>query len=150
MNLLGYKELGGDVNYEAWGAIATHDGGCLIYGTSHTNETVPERDVHIWKVLRGDIDIITEVSEPPTYAGETKVWPNPVADVVNIQLGHALDWDKLTLSIFTVEGKKVFQKRINGNGGLLKANLRNLGQGVYVVRATNGKEIVCSQKIIKQ
>ncbi len=150
MNLLGYKELGGDINYQTWGAIATDDDGCLIYGTSITNDTVIERDVHIWKVLREDIDIITKVSEPQTFSGETKAWPNPVSDVVNIQLGHTMDWDNLTLSIFTINGKKVFQKRINGKGGLLKANIRNLGQGIYVMQVTNDKEIIYSKKILKQ
>lgn len=89
------------------------------------------------------------MGEPQTFTKETKVWPNPVSDVVNIQLGHSMYWNKLTLSIITIDGKKVFQKRINEKGGLLKASLRNLEQGIYVMQVANGKEIIYSEKILK-
>lgn len=150
MNLLGYKELGGDKNYEVWGIIATDDDGCLIYGTKHDNDSVPERDVQIWKVLRDDINIITELSESKEEVLNIKVYPNPVIDNVNILLHKNSTWNNLTLSIFTLEGKKVFQKQINGNGNLLKANLQNLISGLYIIQISSSNQIIYSEKIIKK
>ena len=150
MNLLGYKELGGDANYNIWGIIATDDNGCLIYGNRYDNDSVPERDVHIWKVLREEINIITELSESKEKVLDIKVYPNPVIDNVNILLHKNSDWDNLTLSIFTLKGKKVFQKQINGDGNLLNANLQNLISGLYIIRITYFNQIIYSQKIIKK
>lgn len=150
LNLLGYKELGGDANYEVWGIIATDDDGCLIYGTSYTNDSVPERDVHIWKVLREEINIITELSEYREKIQGIAVYPNPVNDNIYIHLDQKYNWDKLILSIFTLNGKKVFQKQINGNGNLLKANLQNLRSGLYIIRISNANQIIYSKKILKK
>ena len=150
MNLLGYKELGGDANYNVWGIIATDDDGCLIYGNRYDNDSVPERDVHIWKVLREEINIITNLSESKEKVLDIKVYPNPVIDIVNILLHKNSTWDNLTLSIFTLEGKKVFQKQINGDGNLLNANLQNLISGIYIIRITDYNQIIYSQKIIKK
>ena len=150
MNLLGYKEFGGDASYEVWGIIATDDDGCLMYGTSYTNDTVPERDAHIWKVLRDDINIITEVSQSEDTPGSISVYPNPVIGQLYIHLDKKHDWDKLSLSIFTIEGKKVFKKNIIGKGNLLKADLHNLEDGLFVIRISNENKIIYSKKIIKK
>ncbi len=150
MNLLGYKELGGDKNFQVWGIIATDDDGCLIYGTKYDNDSVPERDVQIWKVLRDDINIITKLSESKEKVLNVNVYPNPVVDNVNILLQKNSTWDNLTLSIFMLNGKKVFQKQINGSGNLLKANIQNLVSGLYVIQISNFNKIIHSEKVIKK
>lgn len=86
MNLLGYKELGGDVNYQLSGLVPTKDGGCLLYGSTNTNPHEYELDVHIWKVLRDDINIITNVEDIPLVIEKLEVFPNPVEDILIIRL----------------------------------------------------------------
>ncbi len=150
LNLLGYKELGGDANYGIWGIIATDDDGCLLYGITHHNDTVPERDVHIFKVLREEINIITEVSELQEKPKTISVYPNPVVDYVNIELDQTYNWNSLTLSIFKINGKKVFQKQINEKGNLLKVDIQNLKSGLYVLHISKSNKIIYSEKIIKK
>jgi len=150
LNLLGYKELGGDANYEIWGIIATDDDGCLLYGTKYDNDTVPERDIHIWKVLRDEINIITEVSELQEKPETISVYPNPAIDYLNIELDQSNNWNNLTLSIFKIDGKKVFQKQINEKGNQLKVNLQNLISGLYVLHISKSNKIIYSEKILKK
>lgn len=150
MNLLGYKELGGDKNYEVWGIIAADDDGCLIYGTKHDNDSVPERDVQIWKVLRDDINILTELSESKEEVLDIMVYPNPVIDEIYILLDQNNDWNNMTLSIFMLNGKKVFQQQISGEGNLLRANLQNLNSGLYIIQISSFNQIFYSKKIIKK
>lgn len=150
MNLLGYKELGGDINYEAWGTIATDDDGCLIYGISYTNDSVPERDVHIWKVLREDINIITEITETNEDLPNFDIYPNPAVNEVNLKLNKNKSWDNLTFSIFTIEGKKVFQKKIQGKGNLLSINISNLSEGIYVYQIFEKNNLITNGKFIKK
>ncbi|MBC8487475.1 MAG: T9SS type A sorting domain-containing protein [Bacteroidetes bacterium] len=150
MNLLGYKELGGDANYEVWGIIATDDDGCLIYGTSYTNDSVPERDVHIWKVLREEINIITKITETNQNIPNFDIYPNPAVNEVNLKLNKNKSWDNLTFSIFTIDGKKVFQKQIQGKGNMLNINISNLSEGIYVYRIFEKNNLITNGKFIKK
>lgn len=149
MNLLGYKELGGDACYEVWGVIATDDDGCLVYGTRYDNETVPERDVHIWKVLREDINIVTGIKKIPQTTQAITVYPNPVKNDLFVHLPQGILQKGFELSIFTIRGKKVFQKKITNYGNLLSINLNNLQPGVYTLILTDNAKINYSTKIIK-
>ncbi len=149
MNLLGYQELGGDKNYELWGIIATDDDGCLLYGTSYTNGTVAERDVHIWKVLRDTINITTEVTETRQTCNEILIYPNPVNKTVNISLPANRNWNGLSLTVYSLAGKKVFQKKITQTGNLLEADIGNLKKGMYIIQVTKSTELIYSKKIVK-
>ncbi len=149
-NLLGYKELGGNMDNSIRGIIATKDNGCLLYGESRTNEEVAERDVHIWKVLREDIELLVSVKDSPTLETDIKVFPNPVHDKLQIDLGKNQTWDKMQLSIANLEGKTVFQKKINESGNLLEADLSNLQSGIYIIQISKENQIIYLEKIIKQ
>ncbi|MCB0397986.1 MAG: T9SS type A sorting domain-containing protein, partial [Flavobacteriales bacterium] len=131
--------------------IATDDDGCLVYGTSFTNDSVLERDVHIWKVLRDEINIITNVSETDEPTENITVFPNPATDQIFIQLGKGQNWDQSTVSVFTISGKKVFQQKICQQGNLLQMDIRNLEKGTYLLQVTgmNGK-VLESVKVVKK
>jgi hypothetical protein len=149
MNLLGYKELGGDACYEVWGIIATHDDGCLVYGTKYLS-TEYERDVQIWKVLREDINIITEVTENNIMVKDISVYPNPASDYISVQLQQSLTWKGLSFSIYNITGKKVFQKRITQPGNVLEVDISNLKPGYYVLSIDNKNQNIYTSKILKQ
>lgn len=149
MNLLGYKQLGGDANYELRGIIATDDGGCLLYGERYDNPNVHEKDIHIWKVLREDINIITNITETSAANDKIKIYPNPVDDNLNINLPDGLYFDYLEISIYTLDGKKVYQEKITGSGNLITSNLKNLQAGAYGLVLSDSKQILHSAKIIK-
>jgi hypothetical protein len=148
MNLLGYKELGGDANYEVWGVIATPDDGCLIYGHRYNNPGVPERDVYIWKVLRDEINLITEVYEIEAESETVSVYPNPANDYVFVHLTNNMDWSEHDVALFTMDGKKVFEKKTNQSGNLMKINVQNLKNGVYILNVIEKGQIFYSNKLI--
>lgn len=149
MNLLGYKELGGDANYEVWGIVATPDDGCLIYGHRYNNPGVPERDVYIWKVLRDEINLITEVYEIEAESETVSVYPNPANDYVFVHLSNRMDWSEHDVALFTMDGKKVFEKKTDQSGNLMKINVQNLKNGVYILNVFKNGQIVYSNKLIK-
>lgn len=149
MNLLGYKQLGGDANYEVWGIIATDDDGCLVYGTKHDSPE-QERDVQIWKVIRDDINIITDIYNIKAETNEILPYPNPFTDQLYIQLTNNENWDQLFLTIFTLEGKKVYQRQFTESGNILKMNLQNLKNGYYIINLEENGKIIYNKKILKK
>ena len=149
MNLLGYKELGGEYFQDVWGILPTNDDGCLLYCTRYSSTEI-ERDVQIWKVLREDITIITHVTNPKVLEADIRVYPNPTTDHVFIQLGQSQTWQGLSLSIYNINGKKVFQKRIDQTGSLLEADITNLKPGYYLLSIDNKKQNIFISKILKQ
>lgn len=149
MNLLGYKELGGDMSYELFGLEATPDNGCLLYGGSNTNPHEFELDIHIWKVLRDEINIITSVANVPEKTKKLKVFPNPVVDILKIGIPKPLINTPITISLFNLKGRKVYQETIVAGGNLVSSNLRNLYPGIYGLIITNKNKTIYSSSIIK-
>ncbi len=149
LNLLGYKELGGDSSYELWGVIATDDGGCLLYGTRFNNPDVYEYDVQIWKVNREDISIITQISEIQETTNEIRIYPNPFKDNLHIHLPPEILQESFKVLIYSFAGKKVFQKKFIQGGNLLSLYLNNLPQGLYNLMLTQNTNIIYTTKVIK-
>jgi len=149
MNLLGYKELGGDMSYMLFGVEPTPDNGCLLYGGSNTNPHEFELDIHIWKVLRDEINIITSVADVTEKNEKLKVYPNPVADILKIGIPERLINTQITISLFNLKGKKVYQETVTVNGNLVSSNLMNLMPGIYGLVITNENKTIYSSSIIK-
>lgn len=151
MNLLGLKYLGGDAYYDPWGILPTHDDGCLIWGTRYVNpDGIPERDIHIWKVLREEIEISVSVEQINKPGHQARVWPNPVSAELFISIsGINLDTDA-RFQIYNMAGYKIYDSRISGEGSLLKVNVRNLEAGLYTYRIIQSRHEAISGKFIKQ
>lgn len=149
MNLLGYKELGGDMSYELFGLEATPDNGCLLYGGSNTNPHEFELDIHIWKVLRNEINIITSVADVPEKTEKLNAYPNPVTDELKIGIPESLINTPITIALFNLKGRKVYQETIVAGGNLVSSNLKNLDPGIYGLVITNKNKTIYSSSIIK-
>jgi hypothetical protein len=150
MNLLGYKELGGDANYEVWGIIATDDKGCLLYGTSFTNDSVTERDIYIWKVLRDDINLVTTIETVELEDISVNAWPNPCQSELNIGIESWNRQGQIRLQIFNLAGKKMTDRIIEGEGNLLRVNVTNLKTGAYIYQVYLPDGNTIYGKFIKQ
>lgn len=154
LNLLGHKDYGADANNQLFGIMPTSDGGCLMYATRFDNEQgIPERDIRIIKLLREDIEL--EIS-PLTATPETleligrKPYPNPASQLINIPLqGYSIAGNK-RISLFTIEGKKILDRKINGECNVIQIDIHSLTSGVYLYRvSTDGKEAI-KGKFLKQ
>ncbi len=149
MNLLGYKELGNDASYELSGVVATNDGGCLLYGERFNNPHLNEYDPFFWKILREDIGIITTIRNVKDENNRFNVFPNPVSDAVNITIPGNLVNTKLMISIFSNNGKKMYEETIVANGNLISTNICNLKPGLYGLVISHKGKTVYSSSIIK-
>nr|NQU90716.1 T9SS type A sorting domain-containing protein [Bacteroidota bacterium] len=153
LNLLGYKEFGsGDANYQLWGIMPTSDMGCLLYGTRYSEENGNEFDIHIIKVLREDIEIsispITATNEM-LHQMNRKPYPNPAYHTLNIPLNEYSGLEDKRLQIFNINGKKVTDRYLCGDGNVLQVNTTSLTPGMYLytIHSNGGKS--SSGKFIK-
>lgn len=74
-------------------------------------------------------------------------YPNPVNDVLNINLSGSENMDG-SISIISLEGKVIQKQKIN-DASIVRLNLSQLPHGIYLCRYTNVIEVK-TVKIIKQ
>ncbi len=151
LNLLGYKDYGADANNQLFGIMPTSDGGCLMYATRFDNEGIPERDIRIIKLLREDIEL--EIS-PLTATEETlkqvgyKAYPNPATEMISIPLLEYSNNNK-RISLFTIEGKKVLDRKVTGEGNVLQVDIHSLTPGIYIYQISAEGEKTVKGKFFK-
>jgi len=150
LNLLGRKELGGDAYYDTWGTVATTDGGCMIYGTRYINTGAYERDIHIWKLLREDFEIITRLTDQPAMAFNSKAWPNPADDELHISLDGLPTGSNFRLQIYNTAGQKFFDKALTATAGSVQCSIGVLPAGTYVYQLQTTAGEAGSGTFIKQ
>lgn len=150
LNLLGRKELGGDAYYDTWGTVATPDGGCMIYGTRYINTGAYERDIHIWKLLREDFEIITSVEDYPISKIAAKAWPNPADDLLHISIEGLETGQDFRLRIYNTTGQKYLDKAhtVCGNAVQCRIDVLTPGTYVYEIQTVDGQ--AGSGKFIKR
>jgi glucuronoarabinoxylan endo-1,4-beta-xylanase len=85
-----------------------------------------------------------EAGVPP--AVQTRIYPNPASDEINIQLGTELRQIREVV-ILDVSGKTVLQRQVNGQKSLV-VPVKQLPSGVYLVQIKG--ERLSTFKIIKQ
>ena len=83
-----------------------------------------------------------------TIDGNFNLFPNPVQNTVTLSLppsGQATT----VINVFDINGKKVLEKRINGNVLNQTIDVRNLAKGIYQVTLVQGNQQQ-TVKMIKQ
>lgn len=76
-----------------------------------------------------------------------QIYPNPVVNDVVVDL-PIID-EAISIEIFDVVGKRVFQTKENANNGLLNLNLASLNTGTYILVVNTATEVF-SQKLVKR
>jgi ribosomal protein L31 len=93
-----------------------------------------------------------KVAAPKTAAvsealnSEFKMYPNPVSDVLNIDVPSS---NSNTLEIYAIDGKKVYTKSVNGTN-TTQVDVSKFSKGMYILKllSTDSEEIV-SKFIVK-
>jgi len=148
INLLGYKQFGGEINYQLNGITSTADDGCLLYASTFSDNNHSERDIRIFKVPRDSVEIITQITDLPAGRGlESAAYPNPVSDIINILLDDR--YQNVNIQIFRIDGKKVYDAAKTGSGNLISINVNHLPTGVYIYKLTSFGQIFRSGKFVK-
>ena len=149
LNVLGYRQFGGDINYRLDGIVKTDDGGCLLYSNTYSeNNNYHEHDIRIFKIPRDSVEIITQIHDLPGYPQkEISAYPNPASDIIHIPLdGHYQD---ANVQLYKVEGKKVYDAQTTGSGNLISIKVNHLPAGIYFYKLTSSGQIFRAGKFVK-
>ena len=133
------------------GILPTADSGCLMYGARYDSDTDEhEYDVQIVKFNKEDLSIITS-AETISPADPTAIpFPNPVKEHISIPLPQYNKHGDLRLQIYTLNGKKLTDKPVAGQGNLIKTRVKPLPAGIYVFRVLSSGKTITSGKFLKQ
>jgi hypothetical protein len=85
-----------------------------------------------------------------TEAFQLSVYPNPFADVVNIETYKMNEAKKYYVSITDIQGKEVIKNRPLTTNSSYQIKTGNLASGQYFVCIMEGSKILITQKIIKE
>ncbi len=91
-------------------------------------------------------DTTKPVTQPVANLTETKVYPNPVQSILNINCKSATGISPKTMRIFNSIGISVYTIQLNQQK--TTHNLGNLAGGIYIIKITDGKDSFTS-KVIK-
>ncbi len=145
LNLKWEKYYGGDGYYWLYGILATHDGGCLMYGTfwDYRNNSDYSRYLRLIKVSKDGL-LSDQNGKPSNKVREVILYPNPGTDRIIVE--SALK--NLMVSFFDMTGNCVLIKEINSR--LESHDVSELSSGIYFYRFTCGDKVVERGKWIKK
>ncbi len=84
------------------------------------------------------------LSAPERLSENIKTYPNPVADILNIEAGHQVH----RIEIFNIEGKRMLAELVNGNSAI---NLSGLPSGTFILRMFDGaNQQISGNLLVKQ
>ena len=94
---------------------------------------------------------LTTVSIQETDAAilDVKVYPNPTAELVNIQINHST-LDQVVIAITDLQGKEIYSGKYAGISNVIGINTASYATGTYVLSLKNlNNQVLGTYKIIK-
>ena len=128
-----------------YSVLATYDGGFLLSGQA-VNEATNSQDAWLLKVDSVGCEYpnctvgISEVEKTVMV----DVWPNPVSDVLNIEVIDPST--TLEMTVTDMQGRVVLRTPLRGAGGL---NVRAWPSGIYILQGMDEKGRSFSIKVVK-
>jgi len=77
--------------------------------------------------------LITTVTKTESQQTEILVYPNPVADYLNLQI-NGLHSENISFQVFDVGGKLVLNQNGTGNNSVYRLNVHTLSAGDYFIK----------------
>jgi hypothetical protein len=144
-NLKWERFYGGDGYYSLYGILATHDGGCLMYGTfwDYHNTTDYQHYIRLIKVSKDGL-LSDGNGKPGNKMREVILYPNPGTDKIIVETGLK----NLMVKFFDMTGICVVKKSIQSMVETL--DVSGLSAGIYFYRFTCGDKVIDSGKWIKE
>ena len=112
-----------------------------VISLSANNVEKDEFGYYVYVILRKTFTSI----ESPTASKELKVYPNPVRDVLNMELPGS-DGANWTLRLYNAVGNLVLSRTVVAGESV---NVSSLASGVYFLQLSNGDEVLRA-KVIKR
>lgn len=149
LNLLGYQQFGGDAMYRLNGVIPSSDGGCLMYATRYDYQVNNnERDIHIIKMQREDMELITKIFSSNDNSEKGIAFPNPAHEQLNIPLQN-FSGGTGRIVIYSIDGRKIFDKRMEFSGNQIFIDTNPLPEGMYIFEVRQNSQVLQSGKFLK-
>lgn len=98
-----------------------------------------------------NLDHYVAVDQNRTNDPELKIWPNPVKDIMNIEIDAEIT-GIAHIDIFDVQGrwiKNLYNGQLKGDANLFSVNLYMFGEGTYLIRFVSGDKAI-TRKILKK
>jgi hypothetical protein len=122
------------------------EGKITVFRADHGLDTYTITDVRNLNFMA--VTTVVQDPLPIKKEGAIFVFPNPVVDVLNIELSSPLQ-SAGRIEIISMEGKLVYAEAIDGNAVVFQVHLSGLAKGLYLCRIKSGLAIETT-KIIKQ
>ena len=146
LNIRWEKFFGGDANYTLYGILATHDEGCLMFGTFYDNNPqILKRDIYVVKVNKDGVLVSTD-ENPSQIVKEAILFPNPGGEYCIALLG--VQHPSATLRMYDMRGAVVLNREIRQKQ--TKIDLPGLAKGIYPYTFECGGRIIGSGKWIRE
>ena len=91
-------------------------------------------------------DVGTGIEQTVNQEGAFKLYPNPVVDVLHIELSNA-EAKNATVELLSIEGKLLYKAKLSATSNSI--NVSQFKQGIYLCRINNGTRIETT-KFFKQ
>lgn len=99
-------------------------------------------------IVSGDVDANLSIDDNVIAANEIRIWPNPVQDVLHIQIPSELMAKSTSYAVYDLAGK-VIARGAETNSELLNVPVQTLASGVYFIEINNGS-MKTTQKFVKK
>lgn len=143
-NLKWEKFYGGDGYYNLFGILATHDGGCLMYGLFWDWHNISDHLNYIRLIKVSKDGLLSDKNgEPSDKVKEVILYPNPGYDRILIE--SALK--NLSMSLYDLMGNRVLSQSIESSTKAI--DVSGLLPGIYFYQISSGVKVVDSGKWIK-
>ncbi len=96
----------------------------------------------------GEYQEITPVSTIEVASSDFKVFPNPVHDVVNIDLGNNNN-DEVNILLTDINGKRLRVDKIQYSGGKISIDLSSVPNGILYLQLITSKGVTYNKMIVK-
>lgn len=133
-----------------WTAPAQGTGEVVFYGCfNHANgNNGSTGDSIIKSIYTVQEKIIATVSNDALSKLGFTVFPNPANDALFIQNNHGINYTSIEL--FSLDGKLVYSSREEVKELTQKIDLSEIPRGIYLIKLSNGGEILGSKKMLLQ
>lgn len=145
LNLNWQRYYGGDGYYTLYGVLATHDGGCLMYGTfwDYHNTQKYVRYLSLIKVDKNGI-LLGFDGKPSPLLQNVILYPNPGNDWVNVMT----QLPNICIEFFDIAGKTMLKRPLSP--GLTLIETLGLNSGMYIYRVFSNTKMIQTGKWIKE
>jgi photosystem II stability/assembly factor-like uncharacterized protein len=119
------------------------------YRTSESEITLPLLEVENVLSVKTDKDCQGIYEETIVLSNELFIYPNPISNgELNVYLGNS-NLDEVELSLFSIDGTKIFTKTFSVSENVVKFNVDSLSKGIYLLNVKTKKSLL-NYKIIRR